>query len=85
MMYLVKFFEDGVFIDAAMKSDIEIIDWLDMSDCYNYWEIEVYDVSGSGVEPLHVYGTWHNFDDPLYIKVCRENGEIVFDGYGTDH
>jgi len=32
-----------------------------------------------------VFATWHNPNNPLYIKVCDKDGEILFEGYGTDH
>lgn len=70
---------------AEMVTTHAIIDHIDMQDCTNE-EIEVYRIE-YGAQPirLNVYGCWHNMDDPLYIKVTDDNGEIEFDGYGTDH
>lgn len=72
---------------AYMKTAQEIIKWIDMSDCYPEIDIEVFDVETQFgvVEKLEVHGCWHNLNDPLYIKVTRSDGTIVFDGYGTDH
>ena len=69
---------------AVLTTEYDIIDHIDMDDC-TYEEIEVYRVAFGNVERLHVHGTWHNFDDPLYIKVTDDEGNTVFDGYGTDH
>jgi hypothetical protein len=70
---------------VEMMSGYEIINRIDMSDCY-YEELEIYDV-GFGKNPtrLYVRGCWHDFKNPLYIKIVDENGKIYFDGYGTDH
>lgn len=70
---------------ADMVTPHTIIDHVDMRDCTNE-QIEVYKVE-YGVRPqeLYIYGCWHNMKDPLYIKVIDENGNVEFDGYGTDH
>ena len=63
----------------------EIIRRIDMSDCSGEdFCIFVSEAFGT-LEPLVVHGCWHDPHDPLYIKVTRQNGEIMFDGYGTDH
>ena len=73
---------DGEY--AEMETEHAIIDHIDMQDCSDE-EIKVYRVNFDGVEELEVHGCWHDFDNPLYIKVTDSNGEIVFDGFGTDH
>lgn len=70
---------------AALMTAPEIIEHIDMSDCTQE-EIEVYEVHfGEQPDKLDLFGCWHNFDDPLYIKAVDRNGAVVFDGYGTDH
>lgn len=70
---------------ATMASPMEIIMHLDMQDCTGEM-IEVYKVAfGKQPEALEAYGCWYDFDNPLYIKVTDEDGNIEFDGYGTDH
>lgn len=70
-----------------MKTANEIINWLDMDDCYTELHIKVFDVETQfgSIEELEVHGTWHNHKDPLYIKVTHSDGTVEFDGYGTDH
>ena len=72
---------------SSMKTANEILNWLDMDDCYPELSIKVFDVETQfgTVEELEVYGTWHNFKEPLYMKVTHSDGTIAFDGYGTDH
>lgn len=72
---------------ARMETATEILNWLDMDDCYPELSIKVFDVETQfgAIEELEVYGTWHNFDKPLYMKVTHSDGTIEFDGYGTDH
>lgn len=71
---------------ASMWTAGRILDYLDMTDCFEYDEIHVYDVREIGkVEELFLHGTWHDIDQPLYMKVTRRDGTIVFDGFGTDH
>ncbi len=72
---------------ASMKNANEIIDMIDMEDCYADLHFEVFDVETHfGIaERLEVHGTWHDSKNPLYIKVTHSDGRIEFDGYGTDH
>lgn len=63
----------------------EILNWLDMWDCYPECGIAVWRVSGDETTRLNLYGAWHNPDEPLYMKGCLPDGTVVFDGYGTDH
>ena len=63
----------------------EILNWLDMWDCYPECGITVWRISGGETTRLNLYGAWHNPDDPLYMKGCLPDGTVVFDGYGTDH
>lgn len=82
--YLVMAKCDGMEY-AKMMTEHEIIDHVDMADCTEE-EVQVYDVRfGETPAPLTVWGTWHDFDNPLYIKVTDAAGQVVFDGYGTDH
>lgn len=49
-------------------------------------EIMIYRSSSFGrIEPLKIHGIWHNFEDPLYIKVTDAGENTIFDGYGSDH
>ena len=71
---------------ASMWTAERVLDYLGMTDCFEYDEIHVYDVREIGkVEELFLHGTWHDMDQPLYMKVTRHDGTIVFDGFGTDH
>ena len=82
--YLLQIQIDGE-VFACIRTKAEIIDRIDMLDCTDE-ELKVYKVDVFGcVEPLEIYGCWHNPKEPLYIKVVDTKGNIVFDGYGTDH
>lgn len=70
---------------TALMGAYEIINRIDMNDCIGE-ELEIYNVEfGKEPERLTIHGAWHDAKNPLYIKVTRENGEIEFDGMGTDH
>ena len=83
--YLVQFHYSKC-VHATMMTEREVIDRIDARD-YTDELFYVYDVETEAgtVEKLEVHGAWHNPKDPLYIKVTRSDGTIVFDGYGTDH
>ena len=83
--YLVqsRFDDDEVY--TSIQTAGEIIRRIDMTDCSNE-ELRVYKVDIFGmIEPLEIHGCWHDLKDPLYIKVVDANGNIIFDGHGTDH
>ena len=70
---------------SRLMTGHEIVDRVSMHDCYDE-ELAVYRVTEFGnIEKIEVYGTWHNMKNPLYIKGVDTRGEIVFDGFGTDH
>lgn len=80
----VKFPDDPEIYSRLMTAS-EIISRVDMHDYYDE-DLEVYRINGFGkVEKLRLFGTWHNFDEPLLIKAEDKNGNVVFSGYGTDH
>ena len=84
MQYLVCGKIDEEYYNSIM-TDYEIINRIAMWDCYDE-EMEIYDIQfGKNPEKLVIYGTWHDFDNPLYIKVTDKAGKIMFDGYGTNH
>lgn len=84
-MFLVQTLHDGETTNG-MWSAGQILYYMDMIDCFEYDDFYVYDVSEVGkVTPLTLHGTWHDMSNPLYIKVTDPDGNIVFDGYGTDH
>lgn len=70
-----------IFTETARR----IIDRIDMQDCTGE-ELAVWESGEHGeLIPLTICGCWHDFDNPLYIKVIRPDGSIAFDGWGTDH
>lgn len=70
---------------TEMKSAKEILDRLDMADCYDE-DLCVWESTALGeLVPLTLHGTRHDHKNPLYIKATRPDGSIAFDGYGTDH
>lgn len=74
----------GGFYTRLMTPE-EIIYAISMLDCTGN-EFMVYDTSEfRNVEKLEVFGTCHNFENPLHIKVAHSNGNIAFDGYGQEH
>jgi len=80
---VVKCWDDTEY--TALATPHEIIDHIDMMDCTDE-KIEVYKMQfGAQPKELYVCECWHNMNDPLYIKVVDEDGNIEFDGYGTDH
>jgi len=84
--YLVQYKNEDGSIESHMKTANEIIDMISMHDYYPV-EFKVYDVEKTfgRIYKLDVHGTWHDFKNPLYIKVTYKSGKIAFDGYGTDH
>ena len=63
----------------------KVIERLDMADIYEE-ELRIFDISRFGhVEELSVNGCWSDPKDPLHIWCTDSRGEVVIDGYGTDH
>lgn len=88
--YLVQTkYEDDLVPDAecySLKTPHEIIDILDMRDCYpSDFEIKVFDVSNFGeVVELELKHDW--FEDPLWYEYINpKTKQPVFGGFGTDH
>lgn len=71
---------------VSIKTSQDILSYLDMTDCFEFEEVHVYDVGAIGrVEELALHGTWHDPSRPLYMKATGDDGRVVFEGYGTDH
>ena len=77
--------------DAGVTTSImtkkRILDIIDIFDCYpdDFW-MKVFESKDFGkIDELDIHGAWHDFKNPLYIKLTRPDGSIAFDGYGTDH
>lgn len=69
----------------TIKTAAEIIAFMDMADCHDC-QLSAWKSAGFGkLEPLTVHGTWHDLKRPLYIKAVDQEGNIEFDGWGTDH
>ena len=83
--YIVHHLFDGEDFSVSMKRGSEIIDRISMADCTGE-ELRVFEPVGFGeMVELKLCGTWHDSDDPLYIKAVRPDGSIAFDGHGVDH
>lgn len=83
-IYLVQgIMEDEEF--ASLMTAKEIFDMMDMDDCYQV-RIEIWRLDGIGSEPekCGFCGTWHDWKDPLKMKIVC-NGETLEVGWGTDH
>ena len=82
--YMVQCQCDDMQYALRLRAD-EIVARKDMSDCTGE-ELLVYDVSVYGkVEKLTLRGPWGDFKNPLKIWAENTRGEVVFEGYGTDH
>lgn len=77
--------EDGI----SVMNGSELINVISMSDRYNLGNV-YYRNEGKLVE-CEVFGTHHDKEDPLYIKVeygggiMEQNRIIIVDGYGMKH
>ena len=64
--YFVQILKSDGELFNCVKTEKEIIDRIDMSDCYGE-QIKVYQVDGFGkIEPLEILGCWHNPKNPLF-------------------
>ncbi len=83
--YLVQAVHSDGDVTTFLATAPQIIAREDATD-YTEEKLAVFDISEFGkVKPLRVCGCWHKPEDPLYIKVVNDDGDIVFDGYGKDH
>ena len=73
---------------ARIVFPVEIFDIWDMRDCYDDNSVyEIYLIRTDGKQPTRceVFGTWHNFGDPLRMEIRTSRGKVLDVGYGTDH
>lgn len=78
--YLVQRMSDGEVFMSLMTEET-LIDYIDMSDCYDE-DYEIFDASEFGkIKPLHYVG----WQPRCLIEIADEDGNIVISGYGTDH
>ena len=83
--YLVVTSFDGEVCTGLWTSK-RILDYMDMDDCFSYDDIQVYRIQyPKASEPLTLHYAWHKPKDPLYLSATDPDGNVVFDGYGTDH
>ena len=82
-------FYDETEVFYGKKNVTSIFEYLNMYDVvgeyYEYYKVFDWNEKEMCFEELKLFGTWHDFDRPLYIKVCNKAGNILFDGYGDDH
>lgn len=79
--YLVQMLFDGES-SAKLMTERELIDFVNMDDCYPEIEYEVYDVSVFGkINQLHYVG-WQK---GCLIELADDEGNVVVSGYGEDH
>jgi hypothetical protein len=76
-----KDLEDRI-VSCAIMSEYQLISYIDMSDCYNGIEFEVFDVSEFGVAKHLNYTGWQPH---LLIELEDDDGNVIVSGYGTDH
>lgn len=81
--YLVIMEMDGE-TSPSLNTASQIISWVDMSDCTGA-SFKVFDLTTGQPVELQLHGCWHDMKNPLYIKATDGDGNIVFDGWGTDH
>ena len=84
--FLVVTCDDGQTY-ASMEPASSIVDYISMRDCFEHEVYRVFDISPEDgfLHEVTLHGTWHDPDRPLYIKGTDAEGNILFDGYGTDH
>jgi len=76
--------EIGDTTEASFKAEAEIISFVDMQDCHDQ-TVRVFDLLHSAPVELRIHGSWHNPNNPLYIMLTDPYGNVVVDGYGTNH
>ena len=84
-----KFIVQTRYVDEPIAVELlyahEIVARESMSDCSG-GEMCVWEPGAFGeLTKLRLHGTWHDVNDPPYIKATRPDGTIAFDGYGVDH
>ena len=72
---------------AEIASAHRIFDYMDMSDILDDPpELRVFLLRPDKAPlPCQLYGTWHNFNDPLRMEIRTNRGKVLDVGYGTDH
>ena len=76
--------EDGETF-AELRYPHEILDYMDMEDCFSHPVYRVFQITKSGKpRELTLHYAWHDPKNPLYLSATYK-GRVIFDGYGTDH
>ena len=69
----------------GIKSAREIFNRIDWYDCCSE-HMDLYLLTKDGPLPCDWHGAWHDFSDPLRFTITlRSTGEVLDEGYGTDH
>lgn len=80
-------YDDGETV-TSIKPYTEILDTIDMFDCYGdieFYKVFVWKEDEMKFEELEIHEPWHDLNDRLFIKVTDKDGKIYFAGHGTDH
>lgn len=78
---------EGEFTITRLLMEYEVIDLIDMMDCSNIIDYEIYRINGIdelgklSLQKLHYKG----WQPCCLIEVVDEEGNIVISGTGTDH
>lgn len=70
-------------IFPKIMSGAELIEYINMSDCYNDETYEIFDCTSTFGEVRRLYYT--GWQPNCLIEIIDENKEVVLRGYGTDH
>ena len=78
-----------------IKTAEELIEAIDMLDCFNPWQDldedegrweKIWYYSGSEWRECEYHGPWHDSVDPLSIRIVdAQTSAVIAEGRGTDH
>ena len=83
--YLVYLSYDGERPDPNVMTAMEVFNLMDMSDCSGARIVSLFLLEPpNDPVPCAFLGKWC-CDDPLCMKIVGPDGDVLDEGYGTDH
>lgn len=81
MLFLLQYETEDIERFEKLVNDNELLDFIDMLDCYPIVDFKIFKVEYGKVERVFYTG----WQPHCIIQIVDNNKNVVLSGYGTDH